>query len=69
MRQLFNIQFGMIGAILYGFSLALAWGVFLIFWEKKQYKYGIEWAMSKMLNQFSPSSKLKKLAGERHELD
>ena len=60
----FNFSLGIPGAILYGLSLALIWGFILYFWQKKQYKYGIEWMHSSILNQFGRSSKLQKLKGD-----
>lgn len=60
----FDFSLGIPGAILYGLFLALLWGVVLYFWQKKQYKYGIEWMHSSLLSRFGSSSKLLKLKGE-----
>jgi len=49
------------GALLFGFGLTLFWGFVLILWEKKKYRYGIEYFMSRSLNKSAPSEKLKKL--------
>ena len=54
----------MVGAILYGAVLATGWGIFLVFWEKKQYKYGLEWGISSLVNKVSKSSKKEKLEGD-----
>ncbi len=59
-----GIQFSLSGSLLYGFCLAMSWGLFLIFWEKKQYRYGIEYYYSKILNYFGESAKYDKLRGE-----
>lgn len=63
-NQFIKLELGISGAILYGFILAITWGLFLIFWEKRQYKYGLEWAISSIVNKISPSSKKIKLAGD-----
>ncbi len=60
----FNFSLGIPGAMLYGLSLAIIWGFILYFWQKRQYKYGIEWIHSSILNQFGRSSKLQKLKGD-----
>ena len=52
-----------LGALLFGFILTLFWGTVLILWEKKQYRYGLEYWMSRSLNKTAPSEKLKKLEG------
>ncbi len=57
----FNL--GIPGAILYGLFLGIVWGFVLYFWQKKQYRYGIEWIHSSLLNQAGNSSKLLKLKG------
>jgi uncharacterized membrane protein len=48
-------------AIIYGLSLALCWGVFLIFWEKSGYKYGLEYMYGKIVSAKGESTKLQKL--------
>jgi hypothetical protein len=60
----FDFSLGIPGAILYGLFLATLWGFLLYFWQKKQYKYGIEWVHSSLLSRFGSSSKLIKLKGE-----
>lgn len=64
LSQFITIEFGMAGAILYGAVLATGWGIFLVFWEKKQYKYGLEWGISSLVNKVSKSSKKEKLEGD-----
>jgi hypothetical protein len=56
-----KIEFGIPGAILYGLSLAILWGLIFIIWEKKSYRYGVEYWMSSILLRFGESSKLDKL--------
>lgn len=51
------------GAILYGFILAVTWGFVLMTWEKKHYKFGIEYMIGMTLSRFGTSSKLEKLKG------
>ena len=53
------------GAILYGLVLALLWGLFLIFWEKREYRYGLEWVRASILAKTGTSSKLETLSGDR----
>jgi hypothetical protein len=60
----FDFSLGIPGAILYGLSLAILWGFILYFWQKSQYKYGIEWMHSTLMSRFGKSSKLLKLKGE-----
>lgn len=57
-----TIRFGIPGAILYGFILAITWGFFLMYWERKSYKYGLEWALVHLNPSFS--SKKEKLEGK-----
>jgi hypothetical protein len=59
-----GIHFSLSASLLYGFCLAMSWGLFLIFWEKKQYRYGIEYFYSKITNYFGNSAKQDKLRGE-----
>ncbi len=54
-------------AIIYGLSLALCWGVFLIFWEKSGYKYGLEYMYGKIVSAKGESTKLQKL-GESQKI-
>lgn len=63
LSQFFILEFNIPGAIVYGFVLALAWGGFLIIWERKKYRYGLEWMIGKMVSTASPSSKLQKMEG------
>ncbi len=59
-----NITFNINLSLLYGFILAIIWGVILMFWERKNYKYGLEYYMTNFLNKYGESSKKKKLNGE-----
>jgi hypothetical protein len=51
------------GALIFGLILAISWGLILILWEKKNYRFGIEDLMSRSLNKTATSEKLKKLEG------
>ncbi|NCB41555.1 MAG: hypothetical protein EOM59_02940 [Clostridia bacterium] len=53
----FNIE----QALLYGFCLAVMWGFLLMLWEKKGYKYGIEYFYVKILSHYGKSAKEEKL--------
>jgi hypothetical protein len=50
-----------LGALGFGFMLTMFWGLILILWEKKHYRFGIEDLMSRSLNKTAVSEKLKKL--------
>ncbi|MDO9629750.1 MAG: heparan-alpha-glucosaminide N-acetyltransferase domain-containing protein [Acholeplasmataceae bacterium] len=63
----FDFSLGIPGAILYGLFLALLWGFVLYFWQKKQFKYGIEWIHSSIMNRIGLSTKLLKLKGEHDD--
>ena len=56
-----SLHFGLGGALLYGFCLALLWGVLLWLWERAQYRYGIEWLLCRLLRPFGHSAKQDKL--------
>ncbi len=58
-----DLQLNILGALGFGLTLSLIWGFVLILWEKKHYKYGIEYFMSLSLNKTATSEKLKKLKG------
>lgn len=51
-------------AILFGLVLAIAWGIFLIFWERHGYRYGIEWLRATYLSRRGHSSKKAILSGD-----
>lgn len=48
-------------SILLGFLLVLAYGLFLIYWQRKHYKYGIEYFYTQFMNRFGGSEKTDKL--------
>lgn len=50
------------GSLLYGFSLAVLWGFLLMLWEKRQYRYGIEYVICRLLAPFGHSAKQDKLS-------
>ncbi len=64
-NQITPVKFSIPGALLYGLFLALLWGFFLMLWEKKQYRFGLEWAIGKWTSLVSPSSKALKLEGKQ----
>jgi len=58
-----DLRLGLGGSLLYGFLLAITWGVLLLLWEKKQYRYGIEYFLCRLLAPFGHSEKQEKLGG------
>ena len=62
-----SLTFSITQALLYGFSLSLFWGIFLIFWEKSGYKYGLEYIYGKTVSISGKSSKLQKLRAGKQE--
>jgi len=48
-------------SLIYGFCLAVMWGFILMIWEKKEYKYGIEYFYVRILSNFGKSIKEEKL--------
>lgn len=57
-----DISFDITQALLYGLCLSIAWGLFLILWERSSYKYGLEYFYGKVVFFLSgKSSKLEKL--------
>ncbi len=60
---MFSFALGLPGAIVFGVVLAVLWGLFLAFWQKHNYRYGVEWVLSSLLNKHHQSSKLMKLKG------
>jgi hypothetical protein len=63
-NQIVVVELNIPGAILYGIALATLWGFFLMIWERKQYRYGIEWSIGQIVSKISPSSKAFKLKGQ-----
>jgi hypothetical protein len=57
-----TLRFDLPGSLLYGFSLALVWGFLLFLWEKYDYRYGIEYAICRLLAPFGHSAKQDKLS-------
>jgi hypothetical protein len=56
-------------ALLYGLCLSIAWGIFLIFWERSNYKFGLEYFYGKIVSFSSgKSSKLDKLQRSKPEM-
>jgi hypothetical protein len=57
-----GISLNITQALFYGFCLSIAWGIFLIFWEKTDYKFGLEYFYGKIVSfATGQSSKLDKL--------
>jgi hypothetical protein len=57
-------------ALLYGLCLSMTWGIFLIFWEKSNYKFGLEYFYGKIVSLLSDkSSKLDKLQRNKQEIN
>jgi hypothetical protein len=56
-----NISLDIPQSLLFGLTLALLWGVFLMFWEKAGYKYGIEYFYTRFLRPTGGSEKEDKL--------
>ncbi len=58
------LELGIVGALIYGLSLAFVWGGFLMLWELGAYRFGIEWFHSHFVKKFGGSTKRAKLAGD-----
>jgi len=67
LNRLFGFAPGMGGALLFGFVLALLWGLLFIFWEKKGYVYTIEWLRFGFLSRFHKSAKYERLQEAKHD--
>lgn len=59
----FTVKLNIPFAILYGIIHVTIWGFILMAWEKKHYKYSIEWILTNTLNRIAPSSKKDALEG------
>lgn len=53
--------FDLTQSLIYGFSLAIVWGIFLIFWEKSGYRFGLEYFYGKIVGKSGKSTKMAKL--------
>lgn len=60
-----DIRFGMGGALFYGFYIAVLWGVFLFIWEDLNYRFGIEYWMTRLLSLTGKSTKAARLKAGR----
>ncbi len=56
-----TLSFDIPGSLLYGLTLAIAWGTGLILWEKHGYVYGIEYFYTRFLSATGGSEKAGKL--------
>jgi len=56
-----NFSLDLMGALTYGFILAMIWGLWLIYWEKTNYRFGIEYWYTQILKKWGPSTKADKL--------
>ncbi len=59
-----TISFNIGAALIYGTVLALLWGVVLIAWEKKEYRFSIEYYYGILMKRFGGSEKEFKLKGD-----
>lgn len=59
-----GLSFSIGQSLLYGITMAILWGIFLIFWEKSHYRYGIEYWYARWIDRNSVSTKGAKLRGE-----
>jgi len=57
------LSFGMDTSLIYGFLLAISWGLFLMLWEMIGYRYGLEHLFCRIMNRFGSSAKAEKLGG------
>ena len=57
----FNVSLSIPLALLFGFVMAILYGIMLIYWEKKQYKYGIEWAIITCSKRQKESTKMQRM--------
>jgi len=57
------ISLSMGQSLLFGFALAIFWGIFLMIWEKSNYKFGLEYFYVRALNKLGKSAKEDKLRG------
>lgn len=64
-----DISFDIQQALLYGLCLSIGWGIFLIFWERSNYKLGLEYFYGKMISFSSgKSTKLEKLQENKQKM-
>jgi hypothetical protein len=59
-----GLSFGIKESLIYGFCLAIMWGLLLMLWEKKEYKYGIEYFYVRILRKLGSSAKEEKLSSK-----
>jgi len=59
-----GLSFSIGQSLLYGITMAILWGIFLIFWEKSHYRYGLEYWYARWIDRNSVSTKGTKLRGE-----
>lgn len=56
-----DLYFDMTKGLLFGFALAMLWGIGLMIWRKYHFKYSLEYLIAYRLNKSAPSTKLEKL--------
>lgn len=56
-----DLYFDMTKGLLFGFALAMLWGIGLMIWRKYHFKYSLEYLIANHLNKSAPSTKLEKL--------
>jgi hypothetical protein len=59
-----GLSFDIKESLIYGFCLAIMWGLLLMLWEKKEYKYGIEYFYVRILRKLGSSAKEEKLSSK-----
>lgn len=52
-----NLHFTLTASLIYGFVLAIGWGLFLMLWQRVQYRYGLEYYYCSILDHFGGSEK------------
>lgn len=56
-----EVSFNITQSLVYGLALAIGWGIVLMLWEKRNYRYGLEYLYAKITSRYCGSSKGEKL--------
>jgi len=64
LNHFMKLSFNIGAALIYGTVLALLWGVVLIVWEKREYRFSLEYYYGKLMKRFGGSEKEFKLKGD-----
>jgi hypothetical protein len=59
-----DLYLGLYQSIVLGLLIAILWGFVLILWQRKDYKYGLEYFYTKWMKPFGGSEKADKLSGQ-----